>query len=135
MATMQVELVSPERQLASLEAESVLLPGADGEFTAMPGHVPVVTALSPGRILIKNGSDDTEYLIAGGFAEVSGAGVSVLAEFASLKGEATADLFASSLESAEAVMRELEATDDKDALAEAVRRHGTLKTMMDGLGA
>ncbi len=127
--TMQVELVSPERLLASVEAEKVMLPGADGDFTAMPGHVPVVTSLSPGAIRIVNGSEETEYLIAGGFAEVSGAGISVLAEFASLRSEATAEMFASSLEAAEKSLDGLE----KDALAEATRRFSNLKMMVETL--
>jgi len=129
-ATMQVDLVSPDKLLASLEAEKVLLPGSDGDFTAMPGHVPVVTALSPGSIRIINGSEEQEYLIAGGFAEVSGAGISILAEFASLRGEATAEMFQSSLESAENALEGLE----KDELAEATRRYGNLKTMVETLG-
>jgi len=129
-ALMQVDLVSPERLLASLEAEKVLLPGSDGDFTAMAGHVPVVTSLSPGAIRIINGSEEHEYLIAGGFAEVSGSGISILAEFASLREEATAEMFQSSLESAEKAMEGLE----KDALAEATRRFGTLKSMVETLG-
>ncbi len=128
--TMQVELVSPDRLLASVEAEKVMLPGADGDFTAMPGHVPVVTSLSPGAIVIVNGSEETEYLIAGGFAEVSGAGISVLAEFASLRSEATPEMFASSLEAAEKSLDGLE----KDELAEATRRYGNLKMMIETLG-
>jgi F-type H+-transporting ATPase subunit epsilon len=128
--TMQVELVSPDRLLASVEAEKVMLPGADGDFTAMPGHVPVVTSLSPGAIRIVNGNEETEYLIAGGFAEVSGAGISVLAEFASLRSEATAEMFESSLEAAEKSLEGLE----KDALAEATRRYSNLKMMIDSLG-
>jgi F-type H+-transporting ATPase subunit epsilon len=129
-ATMQVELVSPDKLLASVEAEKVMLPGTDGDFTAMPGHVPVVTSLSPGAIRIVNGADEHEYLIAGGFAEVSDAGISILAEFASLRGEATAEMFQSSLEAAEKALEGLE----KDELAEATRRYSNLKTMVDTLG-
>jgi len=129
-ATMQVELVSPEKLLASIEAEKVLLPGSDGAFTAMAGHVPVVTALSPGSIRIVNGAEEHEYLIAGGFAEVSGNSISILAEFASLRADATPEMFQSSLESSEKSLEGLE----KDELAEATRRHGSLKTMVETLG-
>ncbi len=127
--TMQVELVSPEKKLASLEAEAVVLPGADGDFTAMPGHVPVVTSLRPGIIHVRNGSTETEYLIAGGFAEVSGSSISILAEFAALRSEAKAEMFEASLASAEASLEGL----DKEALAEANRRVGSIKSMMAGL--
>jgi len=128
--TMQVDLVSPDQLLASLEAEKVLLPGADGDFTAMPGHVPVVTSLSPGAIRIINGGDEHEYLIAGGFAEVSNSGISILAEFAALRADATADMFESSLASAEKALEGLE----KDELAEATRRFSNLKMMVETLG-
>lgn len=129
-ATMQVELVAPDRLLASIEAEKVLLPGSDGAFTAMAGHVPVVTSLSPGAIRIVNGTEEHEYLIAGGFAEVSGNAISILAEFASLREEATAEMFRSSLEAAEKSLDGLE----KDELAEATRRYGNLKAMVETLG-
>ena len=128
-ATMQVELVSPDRLLASIEAEKVLLPGSDGDFTAMAGHVPVVTALSPGSIRIINGAEEHEYLIAGGFAEVSGTTISILAEFASLRADATPEMFQSSLEASEKALEGLE----KDELAEATRRHGKIKTLIEAM--
>jgi F-type H+-transporting ATPase subunit epsilon len=90
---MQVELVSPEKKLASLEADVVGLPGSDGDFAAMPGHVPTATSLRPGVVSIKSGSDTTEYLVAGGFAEITAESVSILAEYAAIRSEATSDMF------------------------------------------
>jgi F-type H+-transporting ATPase subunit epsilon len=63
--TMQFDLVSPERRLASMEVTSVQIPGADGDMTAM--------------------------VVTGGFAEISSRGVSVLAERAVVKGDMTQD--------------------------------------------
>ncbi|MAY86564.1 F0F1 ATP synthase subunit epsilon [Arenibacterium halophilum] len=78
--TMQFDLVSPERRLASLQVREVLVPGADGDMTAMPDHAPVITTLRPG-VLRVNGPDGTaEYVVSGGFAEITGSGISVLAE-------------------------------------------------------
>ena len=102
MATMQVELVSPEKKLASLEAEAVGLPGGDGDFTAMAGHVPTATTLRPGVVTIESGSERTEYLVAGGFAEVNGTAVSILAEYAALRSEASEEMFDSVREAAAA---------------------------------
>jgi F-type H+-transporting ATPase subunit epsilon len=77
---MQFDLVSPERRLASVQATEVQIPGADGDLTAMEGHAPTITTLRPG-ILRAVGSDGTKaYVVTGGFAEISAAGVSVLAE-------------------------------------------------------
>jgi F-type H+-transporting ATPase subunit epsilon len=76
----QFDLVSPERRLASVQATEVQIPGADGDLTAMEGHAPTITTLRPG-ILRAVASDGTKaYVVTGGFAEISAAGVSVLAE-------------------------------------------------------
>lgn len=78
--TMQFDLVSPERKVASLQVEQVQIPGMEGDFTALPNHAPFLTTLRPGVVSAKSGSDVTEYVVTGGFAEVSSTGVSVLAE-------------------------------------------------------
>lgn len=88
--TMQFDLVSPERSLASLQVSEIQIPGADGDMTAMPDHAPVITTLRPG-ILSVNGPDGaSEYAVSGGFAEITATGASVLAEKAMPVGEATA---------------------------------------------
>ena len=51
--TLQFELVSPERRLASVAATEVRIPGAEGDFTAMPGHAPFMTTLRPGLVLVR----------------------------------------------------------------------------------
>ncbi len=47
MATIQFDLVSPERKLASLDASEIQIPGSDGDFTAMAEHAPIITTLRP----------------------------------------------------------------------------------------
>ncbi len=87
--TLQFDLVSPERRLASVQATEVQIPGADGDLTAMEGHSPTITTLRPG-ILKAVGTDGTKsYVVTGGFAEISATGVSVLAERAIPLEEAT----------------------------------------------
>ena len=90
--TMQFDLVSPERKLASSLAESVSIPGSEGDMVAMPNHTPVVTSLRPGYITVTNGADVSEYLVTGGFAEISAEGVTVLAERALPKAEVTKEV-------------------------------------------
>ena len=51
MATIQFDLVSPERKLASVEASEIQIPGADGDFTVMAEHAPMLTTLRPGFCL------------------------------------------------------------------------------------
>lgn len=87
--TLQFDLVSPERRLASVQATEVQIPGADGDLTAMEGHTPTITTLRPG-ILKAVGTDGAKsYVVTGGFAEISASSVSVLAERAIPLDEAT----------------------------------------------
>ena len=126
---MQVEVVSPERKVASMEANAVMLPGLDGDFTAMAGHVPVATALRPGLVRVQVDGRNEDFLITGGFAEVSNAGVSVLAEHVATRDEATKDMFAGSLKAAEETLENA----DADSTAEAKRALDGLKSLVDGL--
>ena len=88
---MQFELVSPERSLASMDAASVQLPGADGDMTVMQDHAPTITTLRPGVLRVEAGGATHEYVVTGGFAEIGANGVSVLAERAVAKGDMTQD--------------------------------------------
>lgn len=82
--TMQFDLVSPERSLASLQAAEVLIPGAEGDMTVLPNHAPVLTTLRPGVVKVSGPEGDLNYVVTGGFVEISPEGVSVLAEQAHL---------------------------------------------------
>ena len=90
MATMQFELVSPERILFSGEVEAVLLPATEGDMTVMPGHAPVVTTLKAGFVVATDHKNHGErVLVRGGFAEINATGVTVLAERATPMQELT----------------------------------------------
>lgn len=78
--TVQFDLVSPERRLASFPATEVQIPGADGDMTAMEGHAATITSLRPGVLKVVGGDGVKSYVVTGGFAEISATGVSVLAE-------------------------------------------------------
>jgi F-type H+-transporting ATPase subunit epsilon len=89
MADMQFDLVSPERALASMQAATVQIPGADGDMTVMADNAPTITTLRPGVLRVEAGGNTHEYVVTGGFAEISATGVSVLAERAVAKGDMT----------------------------------------------
>lgn len=109
--TLQFDLVSPERKLASALATEVQIPGADGDLTAMEGHAPTITTLRPG-ILRTSGADGAKaYVVTGGFAEITASGVSVLAERAVPLDEATPALLDSLVAEAQA---QAAVTEDKD---------------------
>ena len=105
--TMQFDLVSPERRLASLEVSSVQIPGADGDLTAMPGHAPVITNLRPGILKVEAPSGNKDYVVTGGFAEI-GDGLSVLAERALPLNELSQEAFDEILEEAKSMYKRVE---------------------------
>ena len=82
MATLRLDIVTPEETAYSEQVDMVTLPGTEGEFGVYPNHVPLLTTLKPGELrVVKNGR--AEYLAVGeGFVEVRGDGVSVLTDMA-----------------------------------------------------
>ena len=90
--TMQFDLVSPERHLASGQVTSVQIPGVEGDLTAMSGHMPLITTLRPGVLRVSSEDGDQDYVVTGGFAEI-GKGLSILAEKAVLRSEMTQETY------------------------------------------
>ena len=89
--TFKFELVTPERMLipepgddprkvAVAEAEQVVVPGLDGQFTVLAGHAPTISALKPGVLEIKLTSGLRRVFVRGGFAEVEPDRLTVLAQ-------------------------------------------------------
>ena len=78
--TLQFDLVTPERRLASVAASEVQIPGVDGDMTAMEGHAPTITTLRPGVLRAMSAEGIKSYVVTGGFAEITATGVTVLAE-------------------------------------------------------
>ena len=75
------ELVSPERLLLSEEVDSVVIPGAEGDFGVLPGHSRLISTIRPGVITVFEGGRTTDRIfVEGGFAEVTPQGCTVLAE-------------------------------------------------------
>ena len=99
---MQFDLVSPERRLASVQASNVQIPGSDGDMTAMPDHAPTITTLRPGVLRVEGPEGVMEYVVTGGFADISGPALSVLAERAMPVSEMTAEIVADLIAEAKA---------------------------------
>ena len=77
---LRFNLVSPERQVASEDVDQVDVPGSEGMFGVLPNHAPVMTTLQPGVVKVMNGGAETRIFVRGGFAEVTPAGLTILAE-------------------------------------------------------
>jgi F-type H+-transporting ATPase subunit epsilon len=76
------ELVSPEKLVFSGDVQQVDVPGAEGEFGVLEGHAPMVTTLRPGILTVHAGGSAEKIVVLGGFAEVSAAGLTILADVA-----------------------------------------------------
>ena len=100
MSKLTFSLVSPERELFSGEADSVLVPGTEGLFEVQAGHSPLMSTISPGLLTIRNEGTERKLYVRGGFADVSPNGLTVLAETAIPEEELNGDVLTRQREAA-----------------------------------
>ena len=81
-AHIRLEFVTPDRSIAQDDVDEVVLPGEAGDFGVLPGHAPLLALLRIGPMWFRKGDQKTYAFVAGGFAEVVGDRVSVLAQVA-----------------------------------------------------
>ncbi len=126
--TFKFELVSPERILMSVEAEQVIIPGAEGPFTVLEGHAPVVSTLLPGVIHVTTPSSKQAIFVRFGFAEVTAEQLTVLAERAFIVEEADPRQLDQELDLAR---KALDDADTDDARLHVSRAIEELKALID----
>ena len=80
MVTMRLEIVTAEREVYSDDVELVNAPGVEGELGILPHHAPLMTSLLPGELMIRKDGRDEFLMVSGGFLEVMGNRVTVLAD-------------------------------------------------------
>ncbi len=77
-----VDILTPQSQVFSGEADEILVPTVTGELGILPNHVSLLTQILPGEIQVKNGGKTESIAIMGGYVEVSANKVNVLGDFA-----------------------------------------------------
>ena len=82
MATLRLEVVTPDKKVVDEDVEMVTCPGTEGEFGVLPHHVSLLSALKIGPLVYKKDGKDKSVFINGGFADVNNNKCSVLAESA-----------------------------------------------------
>lgn len=82
MATLRLEVVTPDKTVVSMDAEMVTCPGVEGEFGVLPHHVSLLSALKIGNLRYRANGKDEDVFISGGFVDVNNNICSVLAESA-----------------------------------------------------
>lgn len=80
--TLHYEIVSPERLLKDAQAAMIVVPGADGDFAALPDHSPMMSTIRPGVVEIfeNEGGTPERLFVKGGLAQISPEGLTILAE-------------------------------------------------------
>ena len=115
---LRLEIVTPDRLVVSSDVEYVGAPGVLGEFGVLPGHVPFLSALGVGNLHYNKGGKTYFVFVSGGFAEVSGDKVTVLAEVAERAEEIDVERARRAQERAkERVSKQQEAIDNARATA------------------
>ena len=130
---MQVDVVSPEKLLFSSEAVSVVIPGSDGDMTAMANHAPLITTLRPGILRVVQEKGTSEYVVTGGFAEL-GETVSVLAEKAVLKADFDREMFDELVTAAQTALDSASASKAGDAVDMASKSLSDFYILGENLG-
>lgn len=77
-----LEIVTPEAKVYSDTIDSVVIPTVEGEIGVLPGHIPLVTQVEHGELRVAKGASTSLLAVSGGFAQIDGDKVRVLAEHA-----------------------------------------------------
>tara|TARA_B100000686_G_scaffold104839_1_gene112038 strand:- start:82 stop:495 length:414 start_codon:yes stop_codon:yes gene_type:complete len=78
--TLKLEIVTPESKIYSEDVEMVTLPGSEGESGIYPNHVPLMTQVQAGEIIVKREGNEEFVAVGEGFAEVTGDHVAILTD-------------------------------------------------------
>jgi F-type H+-transporting ATPase subunit epsilon len=106
MATLRLEIVTPETKAYSEDVDFVLLPGSEGELGVYPKHVPLLTTLKPGELRVLKGGRETAMAVGEGFVEIKGDAVSVLTDMALESAQIDEAAAEKAVERAKAAMKE-----------------------------
>lgn len=118
--TIKFSIVTPERTVHEAEVDSLSLTTTSGEITVLPGHIPLVSMLTPGFVMVRVGEHEEYLAISTGFIEVrEGNEVVILADSAEHERELDEVAIEKARKDAENIMKELEEGGDDEAFAHA----------------
>jgi F-type H+-transporting ATPase subunit epsilon len=130
--TFTFELVSPEKLLISEAVESVVVPGAEGDFQVLANHAPVLTTLRPGLLdVVLQDGKERRIFVRGGFAEAGPDALTVLAQNAIDSADLNKSALAQEIKNAEEDVSDAKDDETRDKAQGALDR---LKLIRDTLG-
>ena len=80
MSPMRLEIITAEREVYADDVDVLVAPGIEGQLGILPHHAPLMTVLQPGELLIRKDGEETYLAVSGGFLEVIGNKVTILAD-------------------------------------------------------
>jgi F-type H+-transporting ATPase subunit epsilon len=125
-----LEIVTPEARVYSETVDTVVIPTVEGEVGILPGHIPLVTQLGAGELRATKGGVTELLVVGGGFAQVSGEKVSILADSAIEEEKIDENAVAAAMKRAEEALR----AKDSLAPAEVERLEGLVRFAVAQLG-
>ena len=130
MAALHFEFVSPERVMFSGDVDQVDLTGVEGDMGILADHAPLVTTLRPGILTIFNGGARESVVVIGGIAEVSPAGLTVLADQATPRDDFDTAMLAAEIKDAEEDVADASNEAARDRLARRLEQLRTLQAAL-----
>ena len=124
MATLKLEIVTPEAKIFSDDVDMVTLTGVEGEMGILPNHVPLMTQLAAGEIVARKGADTISLVVGDGFVQITGERVAVLTDMAINADNIDEAQAQEALRRAEARLAE-KMTDEESARVQAAIFHAT----------
>lgn len=122
-AQIQLEIVTPARAVLKQKVDEVVLPGAQGQLGILPDHLPLITALGIGEMIIKSQDKARTFFVDGGFAEIRENVVTVLTEECHGVDEIDVEHARRLLQDAESSLSALEERSKKEDVEEDVLEH------------
>jgi len=122
MATLRLEIVTPETKAYSEDVTMVTLPGSEGELGVYPKHVPLLTTLQPGELRVLKDGRETFLAVGEGFVEIKADSVSVLTDMALESEKIDTAAAEAAVERAKAAMKEDHGAEEVAAIQASLQK-------------
>jgi F-type H+-transporting ATPase subunit epsilon len=123
-ATLKLEIVTPEAKVFSDDVEMVSLSGIDGDMGIYPDHMPLMTQLAAGEVLVRKAGSDIALAVGDGFVQVTKERVAILTDMAIKSDDIDEQKAVEAQKKAEARLQQ-KLSDEESATVQAALAHAT----------
>lgn len=122
MAPMRLEIITAEREVYADDVDMLVAPGLEGQLGILPHHAPLMTMLQPGELMIRKDGEESYLAVTGGFLEVMGNKVTILADACEHSGEIDEERAQAAVEKAREELGQTDANQQLALAAVSMRR-------------